>query len=244
MNKIIFALGGFIIGAATGAYAMNRYLVTQYEAEIDELRDHFNGDRVVKGYQDDADTDGDKPERFRVTKGDEPPTDYTKFHGDKKKTVSQIEVEEAATKHHNVFEDAEKEGAEDDIRASEEATEDAKQESENAEALPTYEILPNDAPGYAYSDCEEIVYFKGDDKFVDAAKDVIEDIEEWIGNEALEKFLGEGKPMIIQNNSAQIVYELIIDERSASKVIFGINDAEEGGSPSEKLKRMRAEEDE
>ena len=79
---------------------------------------------------------------------------------------------------------------------------------------------------------------------MDAAKDVIEDIEEWIGNEALEKFLGEGKPMIIQNNSAQIVYELIIDERSASKVIFGINDAEEGGSPSEKLKRMRAEEDE
>ena len=244
MNKIIFALGGFIIGAATGAYAMNRYLVTQYEAEIDELRDHFNGDRVVKGYQDDADTDGDKPERFRVTKGDKPPTDYTKFHGNEKKTVSQIEVEEAAVKHHNIFEDAEKEGAEDDIQASEEATEDAKQESENAEVLPTYEILPNDAPGYAYSDCEEIIYFKGDDKFVDAAKDVIEDIEEWIGNEALEKFLGEGKPMIIQNNSAQIVYELIIDERSASKVIFGINDAEEGGSPSEKLKRMRAEEDE
>ena len=109
---------------------------------------------------------------------------------------------------------------------------------------PRCEIIGDTDMGYAYPTYEEIIYFKGDDTFVDSHEEVIDNIQELIGVDAEEKVVG-GEELFVQNNEFQIIYEVSIDKRSSSKALYGEDDTQDNTplSPSERAKKMAKDDD-
>lgn len=208
---------GAAVGAAGGAFFMERRLRTKYEAlaeeEIDAMRDHFRARLVAKEVKPELTDFGEKVESL----GYQPPSEEAKpvaAHPALAEVPDPTAVEPGELETHNVFGDTD----------TSEILWDMDKERSLRKADVPYVIHIDERHERNYTE-STLTYYAGDDVLCDQTDKIIEDVDMVVGVENLDRF-GHGSNDIntvyIRNDDLAIEVTIFRSERTYAEDVHGM----------------------